>query len=358
MRALVVASCGVVLALAGLAGLADAHPGALAFWKVSVGETEARSQLLVPLAAIGWLPVRAGAGTDAGALGAPGEARLRSMAARLLPHFEVVEDGRSAPATVTGVRLLTGDMIEVAVVHSLRRGARGRTLRSSYHLLNDDGHQVVGRVEHAGGSSPVVFTAAAAEHPLRFGEPGGRPAPTEASRVGMVGLGLEHIVTGYDHVLFLLCLLVPGGTWRSRLAIVTAFTIAHSLTLALAALQIVSLPPRFVEVAIAGSLVYVAVENLLLDGPRARWPIAFGFGLLHGFGFAGQLELLHLPARDLLASLVAFNAGIEIGQIAIVLMLAPALAWIVRQSWHRRLVQSSSVLVCGLAAWWVLERLA
>lgn len=358
MRALLMASL-TMLALGVPARPADGHAGALAFWKASVGEGEVRSQVLVPLAALDWLSAEAG--TQAPTAGDPlDDVALRALARQLLPLFEVVEDGRPASAAMVGVRQLGGGMIEIVAVHALRPEARHRVLRSSYH-------EVVGRIESGRTSEAVVFSEAVAEHPLpdAMGE-GSIGAMADGSFVGMVRLGLVHIVTGYDHVLFLLCLLVPGGTWRSRAAIVTAFTVAHSVTLVLAALQLVVLPPRFVEVAITLSLAYVAIENLLLDGstgrlldgPRRRWPIAFGFGLVHGFGFAGQLDLLHLPVRDALSSLVAFNAGIEAGQLAIVAIAAPALAWVTQQAWHRRLVQSSSVCVCGLAAWWVVERLS
>lgn len=350
MRALLMASL-TMLALGVPARPADGHAGALAFWKASVSEGEVRSQVLVPVAALELMSAEAE--PRAPAAGEPlDDAALRALARQLLPLFEVVEDGRPAPAAMVGVRPLADGMIEIVAVHALRPEARHRALRSSYH-------DVVGRIESGRTSVAVVFSAAAAEHPLPVATGEGRSGTAaDEGVVGMVRLGLVHIVTGYDHVLFLLCLLVPGGTWRSRVAIVTAFTVAHSVTLALAALQLVVLPPRFVEVAIALSLAYVAIDNLLLDGPRRRWPIAFGFGLVHGFGFAGQLDVLQLPVRDALSSLVAFNVGIEAGQLAIVAMAAPVVAWVTQQAWHRRLVQSSSVCVCGLAAWWVVERLS
>lgn len=135
-----------------------------------------------------------------------------------------------------------------------------------------------------------------------------------------VVLGVEHIVSGYDHILFLVSLLMLGSTLRGLLKVVTAFTAAHSLTLSLAVLNIVRLPGRWVESAIALSIVYVAAENLLRANVtlRRRWAVTFGFGLVHGLGFAAVLQALRLPAGALATSLIGFNIGVELGQMAIV----------------------------------------
>ena len=173
----------------------------------------------------------------------------------------------------------------------------------------------------------------------------------------MLLLGIEHILTGYDHLVFLACLLVPGGTWRSRVAIVSAFTAAHSLTLVLAATQVLTPPARFVELAIALSIAYVAVENVVADSQRPRWPTAFGFGLIHGLGFAGTLGTLDLPVRQWLSAVLAFNLGVEIGQLAVVVLVLPVIIVIARSPWHRRVVHGTSAIVLGLAVVWFVERL-
>jgi len=125
----------------------------------------------------------------------------------------------------------------------------------------------------------------------------------------MVWMGVQHIVTGYDHLAFLLGLLLLGGRVRTLVAILTAFTVAHSITLALAVLRVVSLSPGFVEPAIALSIAYVGVENLFVTDARKRWRITFPFGLLHGFGFAGALTALDLPRAQLPSALFGFNLG-------------------------------------------------
>jgi hydrogenase/urease accessory protein HupE len=153
--------------------------------------------------------------------------------------------------------------------------------------------------------------------------------PAARRRPGVLGayarLGIEHILTGYDHIAFLLALLVASRRLRSLVGVVTAFTAAHSVTLALAALGLVRVPPGLVELAIALSIAYVATENLLFRRPGTRWAEAFGFGLVHGLGFAGFLadSLIYEPLK--VTALVGFNLGVEAGQLAIVTVLALAL---------------------------------
>src|SRR5262249_59469524 len=128
---------------------------------------------------------------------------------------------------------------------------------------------------------------------------------------GFFRLGVEHILTGYDHLLFLAALLVRGGRVWSLLKIVTAFTVAHSLTLALAVLGALTVSPRLVEPAIAASIAYVALENVFRQAPSRRWLVTFGFGLVHGLGFASGLGPLALPPWNLARPLAGFNLGCE-----------------------------------------------
>jgi HupE / UreJ protein len=185
--------------------------------------------------------------------------------------------------------------------------------------------------------------------------------------------GVEHIWRGYDHKLFLLSLLfpavlVPGVKgWQACegfraafidvLKIVTAFTVAHSLTLSLATLGIVNLPARISESAIAISVVLAALNNLVAIIQAKRWVVAFCFGLIHGFGFAGVLTDLGLPRNVLALALVGFNLGVEAGQIAIVSVFLP-LAYLLRRTWLYRnivLAGGSSAIVV-VAALWFVER--
>jgi hypothetical protein len=176
-------------------------------------------------------------------------------------------------------------------------------------------------------------------------------------------LGMEHIFTGYDHLAFLFGLLLVAtarglrGGSRYILGVVTAFTVAHSVTLIAAGLGWVRLPSRFVESAIALSIAYVAIENLVVREPKRRWLLTFCFGLVHGFGFASVLAEIGLPPSGVIPSLVSFNVGVEIGQLTVVLAVAPILLWLVpRYQQSARVRTIGSIVLFVLASYWFFER--
>ncbi len=172
-------------------------------------------------------------------------------------------------------------------------------------------------------------------------------------------LGFEHIVPkGLDHILFVLGLYFLSPALRSLLWQITAFTIAHSVTLALAMYGIAALPSRVVEPLIALSIVYVAVENTLTTKLMPWRPfVVFGFGLLHGLGFAGVLTGLGLPEAHRLTALVAFNVGVEMGQLAVILLALVATGWCRRRTWYRkRILVPASVAIALVGAYWAVER--
>jgi hypothetical protein len=141
-------------------------------------------------------------------------------------------------------------------------------------------------------------------------------------------LGVEHILGGFDHLLFLLGLIALPGTLRALLWAISAFTLAHSLSLALAIFGVVAPPSIWVETLIALSIAYVGGENLLRRDGSARWRLTFLFGFVHGFGFAGALREIGVPQDRAPAALALFNAGVELGQLAVLALLVPALAWL------------------------------
>lgn len=185
--------------------------------------------------------------------------------------------------------------------------------------------------------------------------------------------GVWHIWIGFDHVLFLLSLLLPvvlvraNDVWcgvnrlsesvREVLWVVSSFTLAHSITLSLAALGFISLPSRLVESAIALSVVLAALNNIVPLFNRRRWVVAFGFGLIHGFGFASVLAELGLPQDTLVLSLVAFNLGVEAGQLAIVVVFLPVIFSLRNTAFYRRgILVGGSMLIMLLALVWLAER--
>lgn len=172
-------------------------------------------------------------------------------------------------------------------------------------------------------------------------------------------LGVEHIFTGYDHLAFLFALLLAGATFREVARIITSFTLAHSLTLALATFNIVHLPSAFVEPLIAVSIIYVGVENLVRRRLDRRWLLTFAFGLVHGLGFASVLRELGIGAQagQALGPLLSFNLGVELGQISIAALVLP-LIWRLkrRPEFVARYAPVCSVLVALLGGYWLIER--
>lgn len=187
----------------------------------------------------------------------------------------------------------------------------------------------------------------------------GATAPA-ATFAAFVELGIEHILFGFDHLCFLAGLLIVARSVRGLVIIVTSFTVAHSVTLALAAFNLVVVAPRPVEVLIAASIVWVGVENLLRRGePTGRWMQALVFGLVHGFGFAGVLKevIARDPALPMVRSLLGFNVGVESGQLALIALVAPLLGWLRRKPRFERWGERSvSLLVAVAGVYWLLER--
>ena len=233
----------------------------------------------------------------------------------------------------------------------------------------DPSHRGLLRIQHGTGTLTAILGP---ERPKQ------KFSLAAASRLGQFldygREGIWHILIGFDHILFLVCLLLPAVFFLGKrgwepadrfapvfwdvLRIVTAFTLAHSITLSLAALSVIALPSRLVESTIALSVVLAALNNLWPVVAGRRWAVAFGFGLIHGFGFASVLADLGLPRDALVLALLGFNLGVEAGQLAIVSLFLP-LAYGLRRSWaYRRMIfVGGSVLIALVAAVWMAERI-
>ena len=264
-------------------------------------------------------------------------------------------DGVAAPELL-GAELAENQDIELSLAFArfggdaelqvpfLRLLSRGHRCYAAFF----DGDAVVGDAL----LSPRAFT---------FALPASASVATGFAQSGaFLVLGIEHILIGFDHLAFLLALLVGCLSWRRIVATITAFTVAHSLTLLGAATGLVRLPSLLVEATIAGSIVAVAVANLLQRrGAAHRWPWAFGFGLVHGFGFAGVLADLDIGGAQSpgLVPLLAFNFGVEIGQLAFALAVVPLLRVAARRPRGARVAPVLSLAVGLLGCWWLGERL-
>jgi hypothetical protein len=179
-----------------------------------------------------------------------------------------------------------------------------------------------------------------------------------------VAAGIEHIFLGYDHIAFLLAVILWGQRLWPLIKVVTAFTVAHSLTLSLAVLDVVRLPSSVVEPLIAATIVFVAAENFFVHDIRRRWRATFVLGLVHGFGFAGALREYGLPQGALVAALAAFNVGVEIGQVLIVALIFPLLLWsdlignakAAHKGRHPALVYTCSAVILAFGLYLLIER--
>ena len=291
-------------------------------------------------------------------------------------------NGGSSPMIAVGrgvaMSLAThSDGTYVVLDYRLQCEDLANSLEVDYHLFSasDPTHRGIVRVSGtaseshtASVSSLAVLGPGISHHAFRLKE-----SSRLATLHAFVQEGIWHIWLGFDHVLFLLTLLLPsvllagrqGAGGRSRftvttldvLKIVTAFTLAHSLTLTLAVLNWVNLPSRLVESGIALTVLLGALNNLRPVLRERRWVAAFVFGLIHGFGFAGALKALGLPAGDLAISLFGFNLGVEIGQLVIVAAFVP-LAFRLRNTPFYRLgvLYGGSIIIALIAAAWFVER--
>ncbi len=169
-------------------------------------------------------------------------------------------------------------------------------------------------------------------------------------------MGVKHILSGYDHILFLLSILMMMTTFTNALKVITSFTIAHSITIALAFFEIVSLQSGIVEPLIALSIVYTGAENIIQGDHKRRWMVAFAFGLIHGLGFVGALKEITISSNELLISLFSFNLGIEAGQILIASAMAPIIFYVHKSSSSPVILKWSSACIMLAGFYWFVRR--
>lgn len=302
-----------------------------------------------------------------------GEVRAKhtEITAYALSRLQLASGGQPCPATVNAHLVDEHTDGAYAVLRfAANCPALSETLEVGYALLFDvdPQHKGLFSLTAQGQTGTAIFSPDQATRQFTLKQPDALHQFLDYGREGV-----WHIWIGFDHILFLLALLLPavvlreGREWRAVsafrpalwevLKIVTAFTLAHSITLSLATLGIVSLPSRWVESCIAASVVVAALNNVYPLFRERRWVMAFVFGLIHGFGFASVLSELGLPREALALALVGFNLGVEAGQLAIVSVFLP-LTYVLRHTrfYRRGMLFGGSLLVAALALVWLLER--
>ena len=338
----------VLLWLAPVSGAA--HPAQVAHARIAIEERGveiALSMNLFELDLVLALDRDLDGAVSAGEL----EARRAEVIEYLQGKTGVSTSGRPLPMELRSLGIgRSGDgraVVETTLAFSSEHALRDITIRCEPLTELGADHTTLARIDTWDGSR---------QFPFRLGVTYRQAPGALAQALEFLKLGIVHIFIGYDHIAFLLGLLLVGGSTLTTVKIVTAFTAAHSVTLSLAALDIVTLSPVIVEAGIALSIVYVAAENLVAPRPQGRWIVSFLFGLVHGFGFAGVLKELALPSASLVGPLVTFNVGVEIAQVAIVALVVPALYALTRTSLHAPLTRLASVVILSLGLFWLYER--
>lgn len=285
---------------------------------------------------------------------------LRELSAAVARHVTVEADGAACSGVPAETRPPSAGRasVEVVVLYACAAPIRTLSIRDGIDALLGVDHHTIADIQWPGGDRQVIFEKGHRLVSFAIADNAAPERGAAAQFVFYLGLGVEHIIGGIDHLLFLLALLALTTSLWQTVKIVTAFTVAHSITLSLAALGMVDVPSSIVEPLIAASIVWVAVENLVAPaGAGRRWLIAGGFGLIHGLGFASTLIEIGLPKDALVRALVGFNLGVELGQLAFVAVVMPPLVWVSRPGRLPRLPQLLSVVVALVGAVWLVERL-
>lgn len=299
------------------------------------------------------------------------KAQREHLLAYLLPHLDLAADDTPCDLQAGAIRVAQhGDGPYLSLRIDPRCAFPDGNITVRYDLLFDvdPSHRGLLNLTREGDTSLYVFGPDRREQTLSLSPVGGWPAFAE-----FLKQGIWHIWIGFDHILFLVTLLLPAvlvhrnGAWRARrdnraafvdaLKTVTAFTLAHSLTLSAAVAGLIHLPSAGVEIAIAVSVVLAAINNLYPLVTRARWLLAFVFGLVHGFGFAGVLLDLGASGSGLAKTLLAFNLGVELGQVAIVCALLPLILAFGKSTIYRsHLYPLCSLSIAAIGTLWVWQR--
>jgi hypothetical protein len=367
MRARRLAAC---LALLLPPAAASAHKPSDAYLEIRVEGAELRVRMDLALRD---LELAVGVDADGDGRITWGELRHRreTLAALAAGGLRLATEGGSCPARFQDLlvdRHSDGAYAVLRLAATCPRAPRSLTLDYSLFFDQDPQHRGLARVEARKATATAILGVDSRVKRIGLG-----PEPFGRTLLEYAREGVWHIGLGADHVLFLLCLLLPAvlvresGRWvpvaglgaagAEVLRVVTAFTVGHSITLSLAALGVANLPSRLVESTIAASVVLAALDNLRPVVCRRRWLMALGFGLAHGLGFATVLTDLGLEGAPFLPALLGFNLGVEAGQLALVALFLP-LAFATRRSlaYERLAVGAGSLLIALVASAWLVER--
>lgn len=253
--------------------------------------------------------------------------------------------------TMESYRVIEDHVLDMELVYQFPQPVRQLSVTAILFQITQPGHQHLTSATLNGTTYEAVLNAQNPTATFTVND-----TPALKTFWSFLRLGVMHIFTGFDHLAFLVGLLIVTPSLKSLIKIVTSFTIAHSITLALATFDIVVLPSRLTESVIALSIAYVAAENLLGKRTMERYRITFIFGLAHGFGFSSVLREMELSRTHLALSLFSFNLGVEVGQMAFVIALFPLVLYMENSSWRRQMQMGVSAVILCLALFWFAQR--
>ena len=265
-----------------------------------------------------------------------------------------------APGPMALAETEARDELEVTLQFLCPEPLDALTLRYLLFFDIDQRHRALGRLDSPGRSESFFLDREVTQLTFKLAGPEAGPeveAPWVLSFPRILLFGVEHILIGYDHVLFLIALIMVPGRFWALVKIITAFTLAHSITLALAWFDLLRLPINLVESAIAFSIFYVAVENIVARSFPHRWVLAGLFGLLHGLGFYSVLSQSALAKSGALTALIGFNLGVELGQLLVLVIFLGPLVWWWRRRWYPVSRNICCLGLAAFAAWLTISRL-
>lgn len=360
-RGVVLGAC-MFLVLALVATTAAAHAVGLSRGVYAVRGAEVAAEVTFARGELRTLVPAVDADGDGALTDAELAAGATTLQAAVVDRVVVAGDGQACAGALTRARLTEEDGAVVVARYDCPTAPQALTVKLPLLEALAFGHRHIGQVGRgeAGieGLSDVVMHRGSPEATVNLGE-AGAPAEPAGHTVGeYFKLGVEHILIGTDHLVFLLGLVLVGGRLRSLVAVITAFTLGHSVSLAMATLGVWSPGGEIVEPAIALSIAYVGIENFFAKDAAGRWKITLPFGFIHGFGFAGVLADLGLPADAVIPALLLFNLGVEAGQLMVLAVVLPLLLWLGRRTWYReaRGARWISAAIVAAGVYWFIER--
>jgi hydrogenase/urease accessory protein HupE len=358
----------VGLAVVLWAGAAAAHKVGLSRGEYTVRRATVVAEMVFERAELAQVAPAADLDGDGALGGRELEAGRAAIEKELVGRVRVEGDGAGCPGSLVDVRPVEADGVMVAALYVCPAPPSRVSITFDLFEQLAHGHRHLATV--IAGDRLAEAIAFSTQRTFSIDAPpgeGGSAAAKPSGNTGSSGnqttagalfwLGVEHILTGVDHLVFLLGLVIVGGRARSIVGVVTAFTVAHSISLAVAALGWWAPSPRVVEPAIALSIAYVGVENFFVKDASRRWRVTFPFGLVHGFGFAGGLLEIGLPRAKVPMALFLFNAGVEVGQLAVLAVVLPLVFRASRSAWFQRYGVrgvSAAIVVAGVG--WFVER--